>query len=68
MTSPASYDRRHFLRTLGGASAAAAVVAAEPSSPAQAYDPGPDETRSRYRESDHVKAYYRSNGYEGRAK
>jgi hypothetical protein len=31
---------------------------------AQAYDPGNDETRARYRESDHVKAFYRTNGYE----
>jgi hypothetical protein len=32
--------------------------------PAQAYDPGSEETRARYRETDHVKAFYRTNGYE----
>ncbi|PIK72131.1 formate dehydrogenase, partial [Methylobacterium frigidaeris] len=26
--------------------------------------PGSAETRSRYRETDHVKAFYRTNGYE----
>ena len=31
---------------------------------ALAYDPGGDETRARYRETDHVKAFYRTNGYE----
>jgi len=29
-----------------------------------AYDPGRDESRARYRETDHVKAFYRTNGYE----
>jgi hypothetical protein len=32
--------------------------------PADAYDPGNDETRSKYRETDHVKAFYRTNRYE----
>ena len=31
---------------------------------AEAYDPGSEETKGRYRESDHVKAFYRTNGYE----
>jgi hypothetical protein len=31
---------------------------------ADAYDAGRDESRSRYRETDHVKAFYRTNGYE----
>ncbi|MFL5126101.1 MAG: formate dehydrogenase, partial [Microvirga sp.] len=31
---------------------------------AEAYNPGNDETKARYRETDHVKAYYRTNGYE----
>jgi hypothetical protein len=57
--------RRDFLRAVGGASTAA-VAAASPiaSTEAQAYDPGRDETKARYRESDHVKAFYRTNGYE----
>ena len=58
-------DRRGFLRTLGGASTAAAAVASPiAATEAAAYDPGPDETKARYRESDHVKAFYRTNGYE----
>ena len=59
--------RRHFFRALGGGSvAAAAAITAQPmiATPAQAYDPGAYETKARYRESDHVKAFYRTNGYE----
>ncbi len=59
-------DRRNFLRTMGGASTMAVAAAASPiaATEAQAYDPGREETRGRYRESDHVKAFYRTNGYE----
>jgi hypothetical protein len=57
-----SIDRRALL-ALGGASAAAVATIA-PVPDAEAYDPGRDETRSRYRETDHVKAFYRTNGYE----
>ena len=59
-------DRRNFLRTVGGASTAAVAAVAAPiaATEAQAYDPGQDETKGRYRESDHVKAFYRTNGYE----
>jgi hypothetical protein len=58
-------DRRNFLRALGGASTAAAAAASPiAATEAAAYDPGPDETKARYRESDHVKAFYRTNGYE----
>jgi hypothetical protein len=59
-------DRRSFLRNLGGAStvAAAAVAAPIAATEANAYDPGADETKGRYRESDHVKAFYKTNGYE----
>lgn len=59
--------RRQFFRALGGGTAAAAAaVASVPlgTTEAQAYDPGNAETRSRYRETDHVKAFYRTNGYE----
>jgi len=58
-------DRRNFLRAVGGASTVA-VAAATPiaATEAQAYDPGGEETKARYRETDHVKAYYRTNGYE----
>jgi hypothetical protein len=59
-------DRRKFLRAVGGVSTIAVTAVASPmaATEAQAYDPGNDETRARYRESDHVKAYYRTNGYE----
>ncbi len=59
-------DRRNFLRSLGGASTVAAAAAASPlaATDANAYDPGQDETKARYRESEHVKAFYRTNGYE----
>ncbi|WP_287095161.1 formate dehydrogenase, partial [Mesorhizobium sp.] len=49
----------------GGASTTAAVAAVTLSpGEAQAYDPGEEETRARYRETEHVKAFYRVNGYE----
>ena len=59
-------DRRKFLQGIAGASTAAAAVVVAPiaATEAQAYDPGRDETKARYRETDHVKAFYRTNGYE----
>lgn len=58
-------DRRKFLRTMGGVPAVAVAAAASPiaATEAQAYDPGGDETKARYRETDHVKTYYRTNRY-----
>ena len=55
--------RRRFLRAAGIAPAAIAATLVVPTD-AAAYDPGNEETKARYRESDHVKAYYRTNGYE----
>ena len=54
--------RRHFLRALG---AGAAVAAAAPlATEAKADSETNDEKRkSRYRETDHVKTYYRVNRY-----
>ncbi len=59
-------DRRKFLGAVGGASSVAVAVAVSPiaATEAQAYDPGPSETKARYRETDDVKAFYRTNGYE----
>lgn len=60
-------QRRAFLLSLGTASAAAAAVTALPpaAGEAQAYNPGSQETRSRYRaDSPDVQAFYRTNGYE----
>jgi hypothetical protein len=63
--SPLADSRRHFFRTIGCTVAAAAVtVAAAPMREARAYDPGREETRARYRETDDVKAFYRTNRYE----
>ena len=64
-------DRRAFLRAMGPAPAAVVATAIASSlvpSDAQAYDPGKKETHARYRESEHVKAFYRTNGYETRKK
>ena len=57
-----SLGRRQFLRALG---AGAAVVATSPFAlEAKADSESNDEKRkSRYKESDHVKAYYRVNRY-----
>jgi hypothetical protein len=59
-------DRRGFFRSIGGASALAATAVASPllATEAEAYDAGADERRARYRESEDVKAFYRTNGYE----
>jgi hypothetical protein len=62
----AAMDRRNFLRAVGGVSTAAVAAVASPiaATEAEAYDPGRDETKARYQDSDHVKAFYRTNGYE----
>jgi len=57
----AGLDRRNFFKALGaGATVAVAPVAI---SPAAAVDPGKEETKARYRESEHVKDFYRVNRY-----
>jgi hypothetical protein len=58
-------DRRRFLLGAGvGVTAAAAAQFA--AGDAKAVDPGPDETKARYRLSEEVKTFYRVNGYERR--
>ena len=59
-------NRRNFLRAFGGVSTTAVAAAAVTLTPgeAQAYDPGEEEMRARYQETDHVKAFYRVNGYQ----
>ena len=59
-------DRRKFFGAVGGASSVAVAVAVSPLTvtEAVAYDPGKDETRARYRETENVKAFYRTVGYE----
>lgn len=60
----ADLNRRRFLLGVGAGATAAATVQLGAAEPAHAYDPGSDETKQRYRETDHVKTYYRVNGYE----
>lgn len=64
-TQDKALDRRNFLRAVGGASTAAAVAVATPlaATKAEAMDPGPEETKARYKETEHVKAFYRTNRY-----
>ena len=64
----ARFSRRNFLHGAAGASLAAGIAAVTAPDDAQAYAPPGDEARARYRESDHVKAYYRTNGYETKNK
>ncbi len=58
-------DRRGFLRTLGGAStmAAAAIAAPLAVGEAEAAESADERTKARYRETDHVKTFYRVNRY-----
>ena len=63
----AGVDRRGFLRTLGNGAAGTAVVAAgavvvAPET-AEAAENAADRVKKRYRETDHIKAYYRTNRY-----
>jgi hypothetical protein len=55
-------SRRGFVTTAGAALGAAANASSV--TPALAYDPGGEETRARYRDSAHVRTFYRVNGYE----
>jgi hypothetical protein len=57
--------RRGFLKALGLGSGAAAVgVAGDAAlSPAKAQEGQDDRKKARYRETDHVKAFYRTNRY-----
>lgn len=61
-------DRRTFLRNatgVAGIAAAGAVMTPAMVTDAEAYDPGDDETRTKYQpDSADVQAFYRTNGYE----
>jgi division protein CdvB (Snf7/Vps24/ESCRT-III family) len=59
-------NRRGFLRSLGAsaAGATAAVVGVTAAAPsAEAAENAAERVKKRYRETDHVKAYYRTNRY-----
>jgi hypothetical protein len=68
MTSKAKnkMGRRDFLRALGAGAGVAVASAAPLAAPAKA-DSGTmaEKKKARYRETDHVKAYYRVNRYPG---
>lgn len=57
-------ERRDFLRALGTGAAGAAVAAPLlAAGPAQAKETEAERKKARYRETEHVKAYYRTNRY-----
>ena len=56
-------DRRGFLRSVGGASVAGAAVAAGVPAAAEASESRGERDKARYRETEHVKAFYRTNRY-----
>lgn len=55
--------RRNLFRAAAGTATAAGIATLIPAE-AEAYDPGQEERRARYRETDHVRAFYRVNGYQ----
>ena len=61
-TGKTSLGRRQFLRALGAGAAVAAAssLALEAKADSESND---EKRKSRYKESDHVKAYYRVNRY-----
>ena len=64
--SKANAGRREFLRTLGlGASVAAATAAPLARSAHADTENNEEKLKARYRETEHVKAYYRVNRYPG---
>lgn len=56
-------DRRGFLKSIGGASVAGAAVAVGAAPAVIAAEADDEKKKARYRETDHVKAYYRTNRY-----
>jgi hypothetical protein len=60
--SPAGVDRRRFF-TMGGSAVAAVAVAPLASTEAVADESQAERVKARYKETDHVKNYYRVNRY-----
>jgi hypothetical protein len=61
---PVNTGRRNFLRVLGAGATATAAASGPLAGPAAADTENDQEKRkARYRETDHVKAYYRVNRY-----
>ncbi len=66
MQNKAKVARRDFLRVLGAGAGVAATAAAPLATMAKADSENNDEKRkARYKETDHVKAFYRVNRYPG---
>jgi hypothetical protein len=63
----AKVGRRDFLRALGAGTAAAAAAGALSTSGHADSETNDEKKKSRYRETDHVKAYYRVNKYPAKA-
>ena len=59
----AAVGRRDFLRTIGAGAGLAATAAVPLAAPVAAAEANADKTKTRYRETDHVKTFYRVNGY-----
>ena len=55
-------DRRSFFRA-GGGVAVTAAAAVLPAQEAEAAESAQERTKARYKETDHVKAFYRVNRY-----
>ena len=63
-TDKPTVDRHGFLKALGlGAGAAATTVIAVVPAEALAGESDAEKKKARYKETDHVKAYYRTNRY-----
>jgi hypothetical protein len=56
-------DRRSFFRGLGGAAAVAGAAVATSGAPAVAQENANERRKARYRETEHVKNFYRTNRY-----
>ncbi len=65
-TDAKAVNRRGFLRSLGAGAAgttAAAIGVAATTTPAEAAENAAERVKKRYRETEHVKAFYRTNRY-----
>jgi hypothetical protein len=60
----ATVGRREFLRTLGAGAGLAATAAVPLATKAEAAETDAEKKKARYRETEHVKTFYRVNGYQ----
>ena len=59
----AKVGRRDFLRALGAGAGAAAAAGSLPTNARADSESNDEKRKSRYRETEHVKTFYRVNGY-----